>query len=135
MTCCSSASLSTPGRSRDLGGQLLDELGAEAGGPVTLEVEDPELDGTEEASARLRFYARHHVVPVLCAAGYGMRSQTAPGILPMLLLDIPAGRREGDLHSLALREAVRAISVRSYDRPANDPEFSPHANNGPGQNN
>jgi len=47
------------------------------------------LEGTEEASARLRFYARHHVVPDLCAAGYGRRRQTAPDIL----LNIPADVR------------------------------------------
>lgn len=109
-------------RSRGVGAALLTDLAALAGGPIVLEVENPDVVPTEEARRRVVFYERLGGTVLPGARSYAMPNLAGTGTLPMWLIEMDPVRA-AELAGDELRDLVAAIWVRGYGREPADRDF------------
>lgn len=103
-------------RSTGRGSSLLRAVLATLQRPVVLEVEDPELVGSPEATRRIAFYQRLGGKVLDCARGYAMPNlATGIGEQPMLLIEMDSARAS-ELRGVELRKLVTAIWTVAYSR-------------------
>jgi GNAT superfamily N-acetyltransferase len=111
-------------RSSGLGARFLRSLIAQCRAPIILEVEDPEVLVTSDASRRIAFYERLGGVVIPDSVGYAMPNlQSRHGTLPMRLIEMDEERAK-ELRGPALRDLVTAIWTAAYARPQDDRDLA-----------
>ena len=111
-------------RSSGIGSCFLRSLMDQSPMSIVLEVEDPDVFRTPEATRRVAFYERLGGILLPCGTGYAMPNlATGRGRLPMRLIEMNQDRAV-ELRGAELRRLVVAIWTRAYSRLEGDIELT-----------